>query len=70
MMPRHRHSPSSIRHLLQAQVNRAPYDAQLYTVVVNNYETLVQAYPAGDQHGSELHGAGSALSLPVQSAAG
>lgn len=35
---------TSIRHLLQAQVNRAPYDAQLYTVVVNNYETLVQAF--------------------------
>jgi hypothetical protein len=35
---------SSIRQLLQAQVNRAPYDAHLYKVVVDNYEGLVQAY--------------------------
>lgn len=35
---------ASIRQLLQAQVNRAPYDANLYKGVVDNYEGLVRAY--------------------------
>ena len=35
---------TSIRQLLQTQVNRAPYDVELYRVVVNNYEDLVLTY--------------------------